>query len=400
MNPASDSSRPDGRRLRSAASRVEILDAAERALAEGGYAETSIRRVSVAAGMSAPGVARHFATKQALFVALLERIQDRNLAALTGSELGRLDAAERIVLQAEQLASRRRETELYTVMLGEARTPEHLGHDWIIGQMNGVHARLIGEFGSVGPALHAAWDGLRLLGLYLPGRVDAAQSLAYRLRTGATTETPAAPRGEPAAASDAPRGDDDAVEARILRSAIRVFAGSGYRDARIREIAADAGIAHSTLLYHYPTKQALLQGVFDSDGTELATRIPRGIARDGGEFLRLVHEVALSTTRENEAEIERVRSALAFEAIEPQHPANGYFVTRFGGQLDRLMGVFRDVEAAGELAPGVEPVAEATWTLALWEGLRIQTFYLPMEGAAELIRTEINRALVPSRHLT
>lgn len=389
----------DGRRLRSVASREAILDAAEREFEALGYAATSIRRVAAAAEMSPPGVSRHFATKQAMFAALLERIQERNLAILLGDGLAAHPPAERMVMMAERLTSRRRETELYTVLLGEARSAGHPAHAYIGDQMAGVHARLGDEFGAaMGSVLHAAWDGLRLVWLYLPERIDPASTLGYRLRTPASGPMPSAvPR--PALTLTRPAGlDDDSPEGRMLATAIAVFGETGYRDARIRDIAARAGVPHSTLLYHYATKEALLRGVLAVGGPESASQIPAGVEADAREFLRQVYEVASATARDTDLEL--VRSAIAFEAIERQHPANAYFVKRYRIALDRLIGVYESLQGQGRLEPGIDPALEAAWTMGLWEGLRIQSFYLDADGPAERIRTELNRSLVPAHRLS
>lgn len=389
---------PDGRRLRSAASREAILDAAEREFEERGYSATSIRRVALAADMSPPGVARHFATKQALFTALLHRVQERNLAVLLGEGLASHPPADRIVIMARDLTSRRRETELYTVLLGEARQAGHPAHDFIAGEMRSVHVRMGEQFGAdAGAALHAAWDGLRLLGLYLPDRVDAAGALEHRLRTaGPGGQVAAVPR--PALTMTTDDGPaDESIEGRVLRAAMAAFAEVGYRDARVRDIATAAGAPHSTLLYHYATKEILLRAVLDSDGPASTSQIPDGVERDGGEFLRQVYEIASASPRDSD--INRVRSAIAFEAVERKHAAHRYFVMRYGALLDRLVGVFEGLSAEGRLAPGIDAATEAVWTLALWEGLRVQSFYLDEHRAPERIRAELNRALAPGDRL-
>lgn len=54
-------------------------------------------------------------------------------------------------------------------------------------------------------------------------------------------------------ASDAPRT--------LVRIAFRHIAERGFEGLRIREVAKEARMNHATLLYYYPTKEALIQAV-------------------------------------------------------------------------------------------------------------------------------------------
>lgn len=56
------------------------------------------------------------------------------------------------------------------------------------------------------------------------------------------------------------------VRAHLMDAALRVFARKGYDGASVRDIAAEAGLT-APLLYHYfPSKQALLQALFERSG--------------------------------------------------------------------------------------------------------------------------------------
>jgi TetR/AcrR family fatty acid metabolism transcriptional regulator len=49
----------------------------------------------------------------------------------------------------------------------------------------------------------------------------------------------------------------------ILDAAIKVFAEKGFHPATIKEIAAEAGIAHGSIYTYFENKTALLLGIFD-----------------------------------------------------------------------------------------------------------------------------------------
>ena len=54
------------------------------------------------------------------------------------------------------------------------------------------------------------------------------------------------------------------------------IAEKGFEGLRVRDVATEAGINHATLLYYFPTKEALIQGVVDFLLREFQTsRVPR-----------------------------------------------------------------------------------------------------------------------------
>lgn len=398
-------SSPDGRRRRGAATRLDILDAAETEFADRGFERMSIRAIAKAVGMSAPGVARHFADKDTLFAAMLERIQERNVEALRTEGVFELPPLEQVSRLLERLNMSPSESVLYTILLGEARHPEHAGHAHLVRQIPRVQALLEAPFGDEAAAVYAGWEGLRLLRLYQPERVDPSACLQRRIKQTGVGEGYPPLRLEAGDRSPAVRRDpaplpDDAdlpLPERIVRAAGLAFARDGFRRARIRGIAADLGIPHTTLIYYFPTKDALLRGVLDAGGRPDAPRITSGDDAVGVDYLREMYELAF--VRPPAGDISRVRSALAFEAVDVEHPAREYFVERYGRLLDRMCSVYRGLAEDGLLRPGVEPQAESVWMLALWEGLRIQSFYRDDIDTAELVRVEMNRSLVRSARL-
>src|SRR5262245_65120198 len=75
----------------------------------------------------------------------------------------------------------------------------------------------------------------------------------------------------------------------LVLAAYRCLAESGFEGLRLRDVAAQVGIDHSTIHHHFPTKQDLVVAVVDyttrqfwtttpSDGTS-ADRLRRHIAR-------------------------------------------------------------------------------------------------------------------------
>lgn len=55
----------------------------------------------------------------------------------------------------------------------------------------------------------------------------------------------------------------EAARQAIVNSAMRLFAHNGYAHTSIRKIAADAKISAGLMYHYYPSKEALLQAVFE-----------------------------------------------------------------------------------------------------------------------------------------
>jgi AcrR family transcriptional regulator len=92
---------PARKRLPRAERRESILEAATRAFATGGYATTSIEDVALVAGITQLIVYRHFATKEGLYRAVLERVSGHLSEEFArGGERGGFGIGARSVLAA------------------------------------------------------------------------------------------------------------------------------------------------------------------------------------------------------------------------------------------------------------------------------------------------------------
>lgn len=63
-------------RMRAEERREQLLESAARCFAEYGYRGTTTARIAAEAGISEPVIYRHFANKQELFIALIDRVGD------------------------------------------------------------------------------------------------------------------------------------------------------------------------------------------------------------------------------------------------------------------------------------------------------------------------------------
>lgn len=84
-----------------------------------------------------------------------------------------------------------------------------------------------------------------------------------------------AARRRPHAPEKAPRADGASTRALILEAARRRLVEGGYANLNVREIAADAGVNHALIGYHFRGKQQLVLAVLDEANNRLLERQAR-----------------------------------------------------------------------------------------------------------------------------
>lgn len=393
------------RTARTEQTRAAIVAAAHDAFVARGYRATSLRDIATAAGISHPGLLRHFATKDELLAAVVDLFERDNETEL----LERMAAEDPGTLAYSRLA-RRNETvpgylALFAALTGEASTPRHPAHDI----MRDRYARLrelstdavqeavdqdtvSADRDPAGEAVRiaAAWDGLQLLAQYLPDRVDIAAALetyeqSLALPPGwrepgdplpGLTALPVPAMPTFSIPDAAPQGYRVGRErrARIVDGATALFAQEGYGDTSLRDIAERVGVSKSTLLHHFASKEELLSAVLGHRDQQIESRADYARAHRAADELRGMPRGAAVNAATAPGLIE-VYAVLSCEAVPADHPAHAYFEDRFRGVLDHFTALFAAAHEDGDLPPHRDPVFEALWLTALWDGLQYQWLY-------------------------
>src|SRR3954464_15459246 len=78
-----------------------------------------------------------------------------------------------------------------------------------------------------------------------------------------------------------------ATRDRILDAALTSFGTKGYGATSLDAIAGDLGVRKQTILYYFPTKDALLIGVIDASADELIVELERTLGRAGSGWGRV-----------------------------------------------------------------------------------------------------------------
>ena len=176
------------------AKRAEILDTAMAVFGEVGYRGASLRDIAARCGISHPGLLHHFATKEALLMAVLEH---RDQAAGTGPD--RSPGTAELWHLVEVVAGNAAQpgiVELFATLSAEATAADHPAHAFfaarygrVVDQLASAYraARESGELrAGIDPEvaarqLIALMDGLQVQWLYDPEGVDMAAVVAAHL---------------------------------------------------------------------------------------------------------------------------------------------------------------------------------------------------------------------------
>lgn len=133
---------------------------------------------------------------------------------------------------------------------------------------------------------------------------------------------------------------------RILVAAMGEFGTRGYEATSLDDLARLLGIRKQTILYWFPSKDALLEAVVDRCADEVTGRLERGLARAGEGFDRVEAMVRVMFRL-----AARHPSMLGFlrEVTRLGPPASTRLLTRLQPLVDRAAGYLEDEMDAGRM---------------------------------------------------
>ncbi|MEQ4724422.1 TetR/AcrR family transcriptional regulator [Nonomuraea sp. B19D2] len=150
----------------------------------------------------------------------------------------------------------------------------------------------------------------------------------------------------------------------LVQAAYQCLAEGGFERFRMRNVAAQVGIDHSSIHHHFPTKQDLVVAVVDYATRQFWSTTPL----DGGPVERLRHHLAALRQKViDEPELHIVLRELDLRARrDPQ--LRKIIASREEGWRNSLRTLLGDAAAAEALAPGVDPATGAELVIATVKG--------------------------------
>jgi AcrR family transcriptional regulator len=144
------------------------------------------------------------------------------------------------------------------------------------------------------------------------------------------------------------------VRTHILDAATRLFAAQGYGGTALSAIAEAVGIRKASLLYHFPSKDALHQAVLDNVLSHWNEVLPRLLEAAAGDdrFDALLHE----TVRFFVADPDRARLLLR-EVLDRPEPMRERLRAAVKPWVEVIAGYVREGQGTGELRGDADPEA-------------------------------------------
>ncbi|WP_236683327.1 TetR/AcrR family transcriptional regulator [Demequina sediminicola] len=160
-----------------------------------------------------------------------------------------------------------------------------------------------------------------------------------------------------------------ATKGHILDVAMTTFAENGYRGSSLRDIAGRAGMSHPGLLYHFPTKEALLMAVLERRDEQDASVNP--VVPEGG-IVSLANLVRSARVNEGRPGVVELFAVVSAEATSSRHPAHDFFRDRYDALVKKLESAYRKGQEAGDVRPEIDAAAAAQQAVAIMDGLQVQ----------------------------
>jgi AcrR family transcriptional regulator len=174
----------------------------------------------------------------------------------------------------------------------------------------------------------------------------------------------------------------------LLKVALDVFSRDEYASATLADIAREAGVTRSTLLYHFNSREELYTAVIkwrDEVNREHLS-LDEGML-DG--FVRLARY------NEDVPGAVRLFTSLSSEAASARHAAHPYFKQRYGSLVDALTHEVEAKQKEGKVTDSIDAKTLARIYVALLDGMQLQRLYdssADMGAAMEAIRYLITAA--------
>ena len=177
------------------------------------------------------------------------------------------------------------------------------------------------------------------------------------------------------------------TRSRVLDAALSSFGTRGFEATSLDAIAADLGVRKQTILYYFPTKDALLAGVIDASADELISELERTLARapDGWPRIESVVRKVFRLAARRPALLGLLR-----EVSRLGPPASLQLVDRLDPLVKRAQGFVEEEMAAGRLRPR-DPALVLIAAYSVVMGVATEVEVLGALGQEQTLRSLVRR---------
>ena len=174
---------------------------------------------------------------------------------------------------------------------------------------------------------------------------------------------------------------------------MEAFAVQGSRSVSLASIARAVGITEQGVMHYFPTKVDLVLGVLERRDERDVEQFGR-LAEAGMPLLDVL--VAAARQIAEEPGLATLYGVLMAEAVDPEHPAHGWFAERNERVREQIGFGLAEAQGKGEVRADVDPTAAASQMIALLDGLALQRALAAGELDVASIFEDYVRWLSPS----
>lgn len=160
---------------------------------------------------------------------------------------------------------------------------------------------------------------------------------------------------------------------RIVDVAVRFIARNGARGTSLADIAAEASVSQAGLLYHFGTKEALLNAVLDrhlafteawlwGDGPDPGVAIVDIIARHMASWPSQPHDDRVYS-------LIGMNTVVLGENVSPDTDLHPRLVEGYQTTIDRVTATLRSAQQRGEMRDDIDPRLKAMEIIAFCYGV-------------------------------
>jgi TetR/AcrR family fatty acid metabolism transcriptional regulator len=152
---------------------------------------------------------------------------------------------------------------------------------------------------------------------------------------------------------DAPPPPPEGKRERILEAAIKVFAAEGFYNAKVSQIAHEAGVADGTIYLYFKSKDDLLINLFEDRMERVNANLREAIDTESTAVARLKRIVKLHLEL-----VEQNRDMAEVISVELRQSSKfirEYSNPKFAEFLRTIAGTVVEGQRTGELRTGIDP---------------------------------------------
>ena len=185
-----------------------------------------------------------------------------------------------------------------------------------------------------------------------------------------------------------PRKKQEEKYNKILEAATRVFAREGFHNAKIGDVAEEAGVAHGTVYLYFEGKDDLLISIFQENLEELVEYVSSEVKKEANAEAKLRRMISL------QIELIETNSELA-ELMLVEFPQTGKFLSNsvmhdLAAYIDMIANILKEGVAEGAFDDSIDVNMVATVIYSGIQGIATRWILEEMKYPLKKVANEIS----------